>query len=296
VLALLFAPWARPLFAEADSTANACASDRETRDTLKAFARAWKSKDADERIDAVTTLGTVVHEKIVDKLLRVLGREDDPRVIAAVYAALERQTPFADRVADRLAKTLAEEAEAASKRLAKGDAGFRVDPRTGDADVTTPEGLTKLRESEARADVQAALLQTLARLGWVPEKRAPDLAPFLQDASDELVIRTLETLTRWQAWPALSEVLDLYRMYPDEYSWETGAVADLAGTNATAKAKWMIRFGHPQKQRARPRVNRAIRAFLEALTGRTFDSPKRLEHFLASPDTQQRMASGRRRR
>jgi hypothetical protein len=85
-------------------------------------------------------------------------------------------------------------------------------------------------------------------------------------------------------------------MYPDESRWETGAVVDLAGTNATARARWMVRFGHPGKQRARPEVVLAIRDALRRVTGTGFDSPEGLEGYLAQADVQAQVERSRRRR
>jgi hypothetical protein len=272
------------------------AGARRAREAIREFGKASRAKEPQGRIEAVRALGTVVHERVADRLLRFLRREDDNRVLTATVRTLAHQAPFAADVVAGLADRLRSEAEAAKRRLRQGDAGFLVDPRTGGADSVSAEARAKLEETRERAGMVVALFATLETLGWTPEKSQPDVTPFLQDPDDELVTATLATLARWKEWSALPAVLELYRMYPTEYQWETGAVVDLGGTNATAKATWMVRFGHPDKQRARPDVARGLRAYLEVVTGRSFDTPAKLAVYISDSDVRRKIEGGGRRR
>jgi hypothetical protein len=248
--------------AGADDGGHDVVSDADVRKALEVFGKAVRSREAGERIVAVRDLGVLVHEKVAARLVRLVKTEDDHEVLGVVFESLRRQRPFAEKIVPGLAARLESEAEEAAERLVKGDAGFRIDPRTGDADTSSPEGRRLLQETRQRAVAFVCLIGTLDALGWQPKGRLPDLTAFLQDPHDDLVVAVLGKLQAWKDRSCLAAVLDLYRMYPTESSWETGAVIDLAGTNATAKAKWMVRFGHPEKQRARPEVARAIRRAL----------------------------------
>lgn len=268
-------------------------TERQARDALRTFSRAWRKKDAAKRILAVEALGAHVHAKVARRLLGIVAREKDLMVTTAAIRALHRQTPFAKRIVPRLADRLIDEAEAMRKRARRGSGGFLTDRRTGDADTQSAEGRAQLRVTRQRGAMLLELLGVLDELGWQPGKRIPDLTPFLQDPNDELVIKTLELLARWKAVFALPAVLELYRMYPSEYRWETGAVVDVGGTDATAKARWMVRFGHPDKQRARPAVWAAIQRMLEAVTHRTFAGPESLALYLVEAPPARRPARAR---
>jgi len=107
---------------------------------------------------------------------------------------------------------------------------------------------------------------------------------FPQDPSDGLVVGVLDVVGAWKAWPTLPDVLALYRCYPDPARRETGAVTDLDGTNASARATWIVLFGHPEKQRARPDVVKGLRRALESVTGTAFADPESLDAYLKRPE------------
>jgi hypothetical protein len=286
LLALLLLD-ARLPSAEAGGAASP-ADPARARDALRVFQRASKAKLPGERIEALRALADVVHETVAKRLLAFTRSEKDPEVLTVAMEALARQTPSAPKILPKLSAMLSGEVDAQARRLAKGDAGMRIDPRSGNADTTSPEGRSRLRATRLRAGMLLALLSTLDALGWEPGPRPPDLTPLLQDPSDALVIAVLDWMGRHKVSSALPAVLDLLRMYPTEASWETGAVIDLGGTNASAKATWMVRFGHPDKQRARPEVYQSLQAMLSAVLGQTFETPEALAEHLARPESKRR--------
>ena len=192
-----------------------------------------------------------------------------------------------------LTRRLATELEAEAKRIQRGRTNYLIDVRTGDADATSKEGLAALAATEQRAVMMLAILNALDALGWPPGKKAPDLTPFLQDPHDDLAAGVLKRLGAWKAWHALPQMHFLYRMYPASESWETGAVEQAGGTDATAKAAWMRLFGHPGKQRGRPTVHAALMVALKAITGADFVSPDALGAYLKGKDVQARIKGKR---
>lgn len=264
----------------ADEVAAAPVTDAEVRKAITAFAKAWRKRDTEARVAAVRTLGNVDHAKAADRLFKILGKTDDAVVQVEAYQALAKQTSSAKDVARKLATILRREAKAAQKRIRKGDLGFRLDPRTGQADVDSEEGMRALAESESRSRRMHAVLAAYRALSEDPPDDADDLTILLQDPYDALVVETLGAFARWQTQDALLSILDLYRMYPEENRWETGEVVQGGGTDATAKAEWMTRFGHPSKHTHRPLVVQALRAALEELTGEAQGTPEALETWM----------------
>ena len=137
----------------------------------------------------------------------------------------------------------------------------------------------------------ASLLRTLTTLQWPVAKQPLDLTPLLLDPSNELVVAVLERMGTVKDWSALPQILALYRMYPAKALWQTGEINNALGTPAQAKADWMVRFGHPDKQRARPEVFDAIRAALQAITGMEFSDPEALAAYLDTPEVKKRSAA-----
>jgi hypothetical protein len=241
----------------------------------------------------VRALGRLVHPQVAIHLLKFAGKETDPEVLAVTYETLATLIEYADRLVPGLARQLREAAEGETARMAKGDAGFLVDPRSGDADTKSAEGRAHFAAARARWGGVLQLLQALRALGWDDTREAGLLLPFVQTADDGLVVEVLTQLRRYPADAVLPALLELFRMYPTPYTWETGAVVDLAGTNATAKAKWMLRFGHPDKQRARPQVVEALIATIEAVSGRRCETPEETAALLTS-QSRNRTKAGKR--
>lgn len=268
-------------FAEGDDLA-ANATDAEAREALRAFATAWKTKSAEARIEAVGALGQTVHPDVAARLLKTAKRVDDDAVLTAIYRALAKQVTAGSKIAGRIERVLRGEAEAAAKRLRKGELGFRLDPRTGEADVDSEEGQRILAETESRGRRTAALLAAYLAISKEVPDDPEDFGVFLQDPLDDLVIATIGAYARWGTREAYLPLLELFRMYPDEYRYETGAVHHAGGTDASARAEWMARFGHPGKRRHRPEVYQALQTALETMTGKPQETPEALEAWMAS--------------
>jgi len=268
---------------------------KEAKEALAVFAKASKEVHPGGRIEAVRALGRVVHPRIATHLLQFAGKETDPEVLAVTYETLGTLVEYAERLLPGLTRRLRQEAEAEAERTAKGDAGFLVDPRTGDADTKSIEGRAHLAASRSRWGQVSQLLRALRALGWADAREPALLLPFLQSADDALVVEVLGHLRRYPVEAVLPRVLELFRMYPTPFTWETGAVVDLAGTNATAKAKWMLRFGHPDKQRARPQVVEALIATIEGVSGKRCETPEEVTALLSSKAEPRRGAKTRKR-
>ena len=253
------------------------ASDADARIAITAFSKAWKKKDVEARIDALHHLGEVDHPKVAARLMKTLGKVDVPRLRAAVFEALSGQQRAAEKVARKAENFLDKAVRAEQKRIRKGQLGYRVEPRTGEADVDSEEGKQILAETAARGRMICAALKCYRRMSDVEPEEIRDLALFLQDPLDDLVIEMLQALATWKTKQVYPELLLLYSMYPEEYAWESGEVVQGGGTDASAKAEWMVRFGHPDKQKRRPEVVKALRACLTTLTGVEKETPDALK-------------------
>lgn len=278
------------------AAADELVSKSELRTALKAFRKASRSKRKSERTEAVKALSSIKHEDVAKALVKFFKKEGDDGVRAAVLEALMTMTAPSPSLLGDLAEMLEKEAETERKRIAKGDPGFRIDTRTGRVDDRSPEGLARLMRMEMRGKMLARLVATLAKNDWQPKRTPPDLTPLLQDAHDELVVAVLDRIAAWKDWGALPAMLSLFEMYPTGATWETGAVVDLGGTNASAQAKWMVVFGHPKKQTARPKVHAALVDALRKLTGESFTQPEDLARFLDRKDIDKRVAKASKRR
>jgi hypothetical protein len=251
------------------------------------------SKNAAVRRDAVLTHGKVHHAKVAEVALRVIEKSREELVVlSACFSVLARQRSSAAGIVPSVVKWLDGRAAEDRERMKKGDPGFRVDPRSGEPDVSSAEGGSALARLAERSEAIAEAVRCAVGLASTPVDPVK-WGAFLSDPSDALVIAVLDAAGAAKSWPLLPEILALYRCYPAPSVWETGAVVDLAGTNATAKAKWMLLFGHPQKQRARPDVVKALRAALTAITGTSLADPDALEAFLRKPDVADRVAGKR---
>ncbi|MGE0193036.1 MAG: hypothetical protein AB7T63_13455 [Planctomycetota bacterium] len=82
----------------------------------------------------------------------------------------------------------------------------------------------------------------------------------------------------------LPELPGLLHPCPEPSRYATGGDVDLGVTSATAKAKWMVRFGHPDKRRARPHEHAALRQAVHAVLGRDVHTPARLAALIRARD------------
>jgi hypothetical protein len=277
--ALALPPRAR--VAAAEEAPAPAASPSQAEAAVRALRAARKSKDAATRVAALFEHGKVVHASVADELLRALRKADDPIERKEVFVALALQRPSAKRVVPALARWVAETAEAQQERERRGDPGFPVDPRTGDPAVSTTEGRAALALLEARAAGVREAVRCLRALRDEPPPGVGSWTAFLRDAHDPLVVEVLDAFAAWKVSEAMPAILDLFRCYPTAATWETGAVVDLAGTNASAKRTWTVVFGHPGKQRARPDVHAALSRAIVAITGSPAESPEALAHAMA---------------
>jgi hypothetical protein len=247
-----------------------------------------RSKFAGERALAVRGHLAKGHARVVAELLRVLARDADPVVSEACLAVLTLQKAAAAKVVPAVTKWLDAEAEAASARRKKNDPGFPLDPRTGEPEVDTLEGRAAMALLEARGRACHQAVRCVRALASEPPSNPLAWTVLLEDAHDPLVAELLGALAAWKCVAALRAILDLFRCYPTEASYETGAVVDPAGTDASAKRTWMVKFGHPDKRRPRPDVTRAIDRALLALTGEALTSPEALAARLDRPAARRR--------
>jgi len=264
-------------------------SEERGRSVAAELTKAWRDDDPLKRAQAAEAAGPVDHPRVGQVLLARLKKEPDADAQASILRALRTQTSSREAVIERVRAYVRVAAEAQRERTARGDTGLKIDPRTGDVDLTSPEGsaLAARRGAEAVAVLDA--IGTLTALS--PELGAEPAAwiPLLGSGNDALVAAVLGALGKAKVWAALPSMADLYDMYPTADSWETGAVVDLGGTNATAKAKWMVRFGDPGKRRARPAVHEALLGALTAMCGETFATPEQFRVFLARQDALRRI-------
>jgi hypothetical protein len=163
-----------------------------------------------------------------------------------------------------------------------------VNPRTGESDVASPEGKAAFTASAARDRMVAAGFKCLLALGFNERPGGSSIAGVIQSPDEVLIVAALAYAGRHRLIDALPAILMLFRMYPRDNRWETGAVTHAGGTNASAKAEWMLYFGHPGKRIPRPRVVAAVRAAILALTGREVDDPEDLAILLREPPRRRR--------
>lgn len=259
-------------------------TEAQARAALDASKEGAKSKDAKERAAAAEPLARLDHPLVAKELLARFKRETEPSVERAILHALAMQKASHGDVEKRVVAWLAAQAQDVRDREAAGDPGFPFDPASGRTAFDTEAGKKALARIAERG---AARLEGIAALDALGRDTNPDVVawlPFLQDPSDALVVRVLDGLGKAKVKESLHALLDLFRMYPTDATWATGGVTDISGTDATARAKWMVRFGHPYKQKPRPDVFHALSKALVAITGRSFDSPDALAAFLAAAD------------
>ncbi|MCA9317126.1 MAG: hypothetical protein KDB73_16680, partial [Planctomycetes bacterium] len=268
-------------------TAEAPATAHEAKAAVAALRKGLRAKADADQAAALAAAGDVNDESIVKEIGKALRKERAADVRRVAYDTLRRylHVPYRERAVDALLDALEREVDRERSRIAKADPGVRIDPRTGDDDTYSPEGQA-VYEATARAGrAMATLLTGLLEAGWSPDARKDvDMSPLLQCPDDVVVVSALKLIAVGKDERALPEMLELFRQYPEPARYETGGVVDRGGTNATAKAAWMVRFGHPDKRRARPHVHAALRAAVLAVLGRDVHTPDRLESLIRARD------------
>ena len=229
------------------------------------------------------------HKDVAKRLLKELRRQKESNLRAAVFDGLAGQVDSTDKVGPAVEKAVMMAAQEIGERFRKGDAGFLVNPRTGKADTASAEGQAKLVACSERDKMVTAGFRCLLAHDFHERLDAETVAHVLQSPDDELVEAALAHIARFKLYAALPAIHRLFRMYPRENRWETGAVLDVRGNNATAQATWMVHFGHPRKQIPRPRVVAAIKKVLKELLDREVEEPADLEALLRDPDVRSRI-------
>lgn len=231
---------------------------------------------------AFSAVGDTDHRLVADRILAIaLAEKTAEDVRVAAFEALRKQKASAEPVAQKSARWLRKHADAELAAFRKGEIGVPMDTKTGEPVSAGRAYDEAVAASAEKARTFAACLRLLGG-SPAPREAAELVRPFLQSPHDELVTEALAAITAWKLTEALPDVSFLFRMYPRENRWETGAIVHLGGTNASAKAEWMRYFGHPLKQKARPAVYRSLLSTLEALLGRKVTQPADLDAAPAS--------------
>lgn len=294
ILAVLFLP----ALARADDPAPAAAvPDEQAKAALDRFEKETDRVSPEAYEKALRELAKVPHPDVADRLLKELKHARDPAREAAALDGLAGQKPSAEKVGKVVERILLKESKQIADQFKRGDAGYLIDHRTGDPDVTSPEGKAALAKLKARDLMVASALRCLLALDVHEHVDADAVAPLLQSAEDELAVAALEAIERWELWPALPDVLLLYQMYPRENRWETGSAVDLSGSgsDATAKAKWMLYFGHPDKKKPRPKVVEALKKCVKDLADLELEDPADLKALLRRDDVKEKVSGHGRR-
>ncbi len=271
--------------------------DAAAKTALETFVREFDTEDLDYQIDAVRRLRKVVHPTVADRLLE-LALSEDPKVHLLVkgegFRGLRFQKTSAKVVAAKVARWLGEAARVNAKKKARGDYGVLVDPKTGDVDTESPEGQAALRTKRDRGKMLAEAVKLVRDLEYRDAKSVEVFTEFLSDGNDDLVALVLQSFGAWKEWSVLPELADMFDIYPEPDSFETGSVSvDTGASGSTdqqaAKRRWMAKFGDPDRRRARPVVHRALMAALKAITGEEFKTPRDLREYMKRPEVKRRI-------
>ncbi len=223
------------------SGSRAPSTDREAKAALKAFDTAMQLTERDRRMTALHDLGRFAHPLVAERLLRVAVGDDDVEFRTAAFRALAEQPDPSGRVARSVTAWIAATHGAARRALAKGDFGLVIDRRTGEPDLESEAGKAAVAAKRARARLVAAAIDLAGAADVRAEALREAVLFYLQDGDDDLVALCLRIAGQWKDGEALPAILDLFRMYPAPHRWETGAVADLGGTNAAeAVSEWPL--------------------------------------------------------
>lgn len=274
------------------------APDATAKSALEKFRTDMKQEGDSLRVMAVRALSKVAHPAVVDALLDIASKSGEKaesvKVRTEAFRGLQRQKPSAKTLGPRVTKVLVETAEENRKLKAKGDYGYRIDPKTGKTDYESPEGKAALEAKRARGAMFAEALKILDAMEHRDESAVEAIEDFLLDGNDDVVVCALGLLAKWQSWQSLPEMQDLYEMYPSEDKVNTGSTAVDTGAAGSADAQaakraWTAKYGDPDRRRARPHVVRALRAALTDITGEKFETLDALNEFLKRPDVKKRV-------
>jgi hypothetical protein len=286
------APPAAPAAPAAPEAKNA--TDAEAAAALERFTREFDTPDLSLRRDAFQAVRKVLHPKVADRLFEIAAKHAETPVRTEAMKALALQTPQAKTHGPKVARWLTEEAEKNRKAKARGDYGLPIDVKTGDVDSTSEEGKAAYRRKVERGALLAAGIRVLDRFEYRDKDGVETLSEFLQDGNDDLVAGVLGMLGKWKVWTVLPQFLDLFEMYPEEDSFETGSVSVDTGAAGSAdaqaaKRKWNAKYGDPDKRRPRPKLVRALKAAITEITGEKFTKPEELREFLKRPEVKRKV-------
>jgi hypothetical protein len=271
--------------------------DAAAKEALDAFAREFDTEDLDYQIEAVRRLRKVVHPEVADRLLG-LALSEDPKIHLLVkgegFRGLRFQKTSAKAVSAKVSRWLGEAAKVNAKMKARGDYGVLVDVKTGEVDTESPEGQAALRNKRDRGKMLAEAVKLVRDLGYRDSRSVEVFTEFLSDGNDDLVALVLRAFGEWKEWTVLKELADMYDIYPEPDSFETGSVSVDTGAAGSAdqqaaKRRWMAKFGDPDRRRARPVVHRALVAALKEITGQEFKAPRDLREYMKQPDVKRKM-------
>ncbi|MCK6481362.1 MAG: hypothetical protein HUU06_06910 [Planctomycetaceae bacterium] len=272
--------------------------EEEAKAALDSFARQVDTEDLDFQIEAVKRLRKVVHPTVAARLMDI-AMDDYPGKIpvlvrAEAFRGLLLQKTSAKTVAPRVSKWLGQAAEANRKAKARGDYGVLLDPKTGDADTTSPEGQKVLRAKRDRGRMLSEAVKLVRDLDYRDRQSVEVFEEFLSDGNDDLVALVLGAFGAWKEWSVLPALADLYEIYPEKDSFETGSVSVDTGAAGSAdqqaaKKRWMAKFGDPDRRRARPKVHVALLQALKDITGEEFKHPRDLREYMKKPEVKRRI-------
>lgn len=268
--------------------------DAEAMDALERFAREFDTEDLDLRLEALKRLRRIVHPDIAARLLDLALRDGDLLVRADAFRGLTYQKTSARTTGPKVARWLSQAAEENRKQKARGNYGVRVDPRTGEVDTESPEGREALRQKRDRGRMLSEAVKFIRDIEYRDRDSVEVLTEFLSDGNDDLVALVLGAFGTWKEWTVLPELVDLFEIYPEPDSFETGSVTVDTGAAGSAdqqaaKRKWMSKFGDPDRRRPRPKVHHALKQALKDITGEDFATPRDLREFMKRPDVKRKV-------
>jgi hypothetical protein len=268
-------------------------ADEKAKEAIERFRKDFDTQDIDYKRDAIIRLSKVMHPDVAGVLLDEALKGKDLSLRSAAFTGLGLQKTSTKTVGPRVSRWLLEAAKESKAAKARGNYGVVIDPRTGDTDTTSEEGKAALRGKRERGRMVAEAMKLLDLLGYREKDSVEGLQEFLTDGNDDVVVVTLGMLGKWKEWTVLPEIQELFDIYPEEDSYQTGSVSVDTGAagsaDATAaKRKWMAKFGDPDKRRPRPKVVKAIKKALLDITGEEIKDPAALKEYRKRPDVKRK--------